>query len=144
MQSERESASGGRDVQAGQLYFSWRLSKPTTGKTSSMKSAHEGLAAAHQAPDQSRSVVFDHHDDRSLIEGEMRIRNPAVLVPVRAAEGRVDAACQTVLAVHLRKLFERVQRRWQYDFRRKRQRCDDGPRRQRAIVRPVRHASRAI
>ena len=57
---------------------------------------------------------------------------------------RIETADEPVLAFHLRVRHGTVLQGGKHDLRSERQRCDDGPRSQRAVIRTIRHASRDI
>src|SRR6185503_16016590 len=93
----------------------------------------------------TRALVFDHEYDGALIQSIVPGRHPAPWVAGLDRVCRVEARLETV-RVDLFELYAigKVPNRRQYDFRSKGQRSDHRPRRNGAIVGPVRDAARHI
>src|SRR5438046_5156130 len=73
-----------------------RGAKPAAFEACPAKPVDDERTAPHEAPNQSRSVVFDHQNHRTLIQGEVSMGDPTCLVLRRPAKRRVDAAHEPV------------------------------------------------
>src|SRR5271165_981351 len=50
--------------------------QPTPSKTRLAQSSHDRLASTHDVPEQARPAVFDHQNDRPLVDAEVIGANP--------------------------------------------------------------------
>ena len=121
------------------------LSKPTSAKTRPAKPFDDGTAFADRFPNQLRGVVFDHKNDRALIQAEDPRRYPAIRVPVFFRIGRIETGVESVgTALFQIQALYGVTESLHDNLGRERKRSRDCPGRDRTIIRPKRSASRDI
>src|SRR5688500_2046788 len=70
------------------LRFAFRI-EPSPGKPSLPQSSPDVRATPHEVPQQTGSVVLDHHDDRTLVQSVVPRADPI-------AEGWIQAGTQAV------------------------------------------------
>src|SRR5438105_6840685 len=121
-----------------------RGAKPAAFEACPAKPIDDERTAPHEAPNQSRSVVFDHQNHRTLIQGEVSMGDPTCLVLRRPAKRRVDAAHEPVFRNGPRKPLQIVVDSWEDDFGSERKRRRRRPRCERPVVGPEWHAARAV
>jgi hypothetical protein len=121
-----------------------RFGQPAALEARTAQARRNIWTAPHEPPDQLGAIVLDHQNDRSLIEREVVVRDPAGTSRTAGRKCRIDTADEPILAFHLPVLHRTVLQGGEHDLRGEGQRCDDGPRCQCAIVGTVRHTSRCI
>ena len=78
-------------------------------------------AFPHQSPDQAGTVVFDHHDDRPLVEAVVPFRDPSFGLVLVRPERWVEAAFEAVLTGDFRIIIIDPFESWQDYLRSERQ-----------------------
>lgn len=56
----------------------YSLTQPPTRKSRTLEAGNNVGTLPHQSPEKPGSVIFNHHDDRTLIEAIVPCRNPAL------------------------------------------------------------------
>ena len=78
-----------------------RLSmQPTPSKTRLAQSSHDRLASTHDVPEQARPVVFDHQNDRPLVDAEVIGANPPSRVTVFDYVGLIERGFEPIKTRH--------------------------------------------
>src|ERR1043166_532356 len=115
--------------------------QPAATETGAAQSLHEVGARSHQPPDKVCPEIFDHQNDWPLVDSVMPGRSPTAIT---IRKGGIKSGFESIRMidthVHIIKIFERRQNY----FGREWQRCDHGPRRQRAVIRTIGHAARDV
>src|SRR5262245_46732299 len=121
-----------------------RRSEPATLESRPAQARNDIRTATHELPDQTGAVVLHHEDHRTLVDAEMVGRDPpagrAVRHRVRRVERRLEAVSLRRAEIELRHGAEGGN----HDLRCERQRGDDHPRRQRAVVGTVGRTAGAV
>jgi len=73
--------------------------QPTPSKTRLAQSSHDRLASTHDVPEQARPVVFDHQNDRPLVDAEVIGANPPSRVAVFDYVGLIERRFEPVKTV---------------------------------------------
>src|SRR5919109_5441778 len=118
--------------------------EPASAKPGTPQADHHVWTVAHQTPDQPGSVVLDHQQDRSLIDGVVHTRDPCGLLALGDSERGVQAPLVPVFPSDPGKLLRAVAERGKNDLWRERERRSHRPRRERAIIRAERRAPRPV
>jgi hypothetical protein len=103
--------------------------QPAACESCTAKPTHQRLTATHETPDQTRPIVLDHEENRTLVERKMRLREPPGPFLRRIGIGRVGTADEAILVGDFWISVQIVPKSGKNDFRRKRQRRSHGPRR---------------
>src|SRR5688500_11842551 len=122
----------------------WSLSarcQPATTKARAPQTCYDVGTAPHKAPEQSCTIVLEHQNDRPLIEREVVFGDPGRTSGVATRKRRIETTDEPVFVFHVRVRLGTVREGGKHDLRSEWQRCGDGPRRQRAIIRTIRHAA---
>ena len=145
----RASRRGGRFANRGSPtptaeHIAWEREKsePPPSKPRSPQANSQIRAAPHEPPQKASAMVFDHQNDRPLVEPEMPRRHPCFGIAGFLGKGRIKGRLETV-RVRLGQfgLVNTVAEHRQDDLGRERQRRHDRPRRDGAVVRSVRYAA---
>ena len=72
------------------------LSKPTSTKARATKTFNNGRTFADRFPNQLRGVVFDHKDNRALIQTEDPWRYPAIRIPAFFRIGGIKTGVEPI------------------------------------------------
>src|SRR4029450_6930969 len=110
--------------------------KPTTAKSRPPQSSDDRRTAAHNVPEQSGPVVLDHQHDRSLIDAEVTRRDPPTRWAIRHGKRLIERRLEPVFRGHPQVHSGKVSHGRNDDFRSKRERSDDDPRGDSAVVGP--------
>src|SRR5688572_10382324 len=116
--------------------------QPTAAKPGAPQPGRDEGTVAHQAPDQLRAVVLDHHHHDSLIESVVAARYPRA--GVRADKSRIEAAGASLTGQHLRIARSHAAYRGKDDLWGERQRRQYPGTGQRSVIRSVRHPTGGI
>src|SRR5690349_8559848 len=118
------------------------LFQPPARKTGALQAATNVRILAHDPPDEIVAIVFDHRDDRALVDADIVAGDPAEARHEMAAleryvvgKARVERVEESVRRIDLRtELIVHVLDRRYDDFRSERQRSGSGRRRDGAVV----------
>src|SRR4030095_16464768 len=108
--------------------------KPTAAKSRPPQSSDDRRAAAHDVPEQSGPVVLDHQHDRPLIDAEVMRRDPPTRRAIRHGKRLIERRLEPILPGHPQVHSGKVPDGRDDDFRSKRERGDDDPRGDSAVV----------
>src|SRR4029434_7835605 len=108
--------------------------KPTALKSRPPQSGDDRRAAAHDVPEQSGPVVLDHQHDRSLIDTEVIRRDPPTSRAIRHGKRLIEGRLESVLRGHPQLHSSKVPHGRNDDFRSKRERGDDDPGSDSAVI----------
>lgn len=124
------------DVQRQRSTASPRPSQPSPRKTCAPQAADDVRAISRELPQQAATIIFDHQDDRPLIEPVMPQRDPPAIKI--AGISRVQWVERRFEAIGVEpgqlSLMNAILERGQHDFWREGQRRHDGPRRECDLV----------
>src|SRR5438034_6722258 len=120
------------------------LSEPAAFKACPAQTVLDVRAVAEKLPEQARRKIFDHENNRALIDSIMMRGNPAAKVRRVARESHVKSGFEPVGVRFFNLQRMKVTNGREYDLGREWKRCDRSPRRDSAIVRPKRNASSRI
>lgn len=110
-----------------------------------MQAADDIWTVPHQLPQQARTIIFNHQYDRPFVEPVIPRGYPAIAIAGSVRMGGIERRLEAVATDFFQiDLVSEVLDRRQYDFRREWQRRDDGPGRDGAVIRPVRHTASQI
>src|SRR4029077_5481546 len=110
--------------------------KQTAAKSRPPQSGDYRRTAAHDVPEQSGPVVLDHQHDRSLIDAEVTRRDPPTRRAIRHGKRLIERRLEPVFRGHPQVHSGKVPHGRDHDFRSKRERGDDDPRGDSAVVWP--------
>src|SRR4029450_907910 len=108
--------------------------KPTAAKSRLPQSSDDRRAAAHDIPEQSGPVVLDHQHDRPLIDAEVIRRDPPTSRAIRHGKRLIERPLESVFRGHPQVHSGKVPHGRDDDFRSKRERGDDDPGSDSAVV----------
>src|ERR1700726_3057943 len=102
--------------------------EPAVAKARAMKPIHDVWACLDAFPDQLRLEVFNHQNDRTLIQAENPRRYPAVLISGRIGIGWIETGVESVRAAPLQiETLDGVADRVDHNLGRERKRGDYRP-----------------
>src|SRR5271165_6056562 len=74
--------------------------QPTPSKTRLAQSSHDRLASTHDVPEQARPVVFDHQNDRPLVDAEVIGADPPSRGTVFDHVGLIERGFEPIKTLH--------------------------------------------
>src|SRR4029453_11069237 len=142
-----------RSSRSQEAWYSRRTVRPGSQRTSSEppppnppppQAGHDVRGLAHDVPDQPGAVVFDHQNHRALVDAKVERCDPSTSRAVRHFVRPVERWLEAVLVRHAKMEPSHGTDGRHDDLRRERERGNDRPRRDGAVVGAVWHSAGVV